>query len=332
MKAFMNQQYIPASAYLEEIRDYDAIQAMIDREDKEDNQKALDAFRLLTSVPTTTATSSSKQPTQKTADELQIVQKIRLLVSLSRKAFFFLRDAVPDDARLLIDNLITGYAFAAWNLLEKKYQNTEQDAVGTLWERLITLRQEDTELFADYKARLDTTCSLLSQAKQIPQPGLYSCLLIDRLGSDYNSIILALKASGQLADYNNIDWIKVGSFIAEQERSKQKQNALELDMSTHHALSAIRNNNYTNSKSPFADRFANFTCNNCGAKGHTDKWPKCPSFNKNKHKQPPSAPPPFAPPIHAASTTSEQANSVYQLPPFSYRNRDDYLGNFNCSF
>jgi hypothetical protein len=93
-----------------------------------------------------------------------------------------------------------GYAYGIWSFLEKRFRNTEQDTVMSLWQRLMTLDQEVDETHDIYKARVDSVMELLANAKQQVPPGLYASLLLWRLQPRYATAVLTLKTSDRLKD------------------------------------------------------------------------------------------------------------------------------------
>ena len=104
------------------------------------------------------------------------------------------------ELRQLIADVPQGYAFGIWSFLEKKFRNTEQDTVMSLWTRFVRLAQEADETFDVYKARVDSVLELLTHAKQTPPAELYAALLLWNLQPRYATAVLTLKTSERLKD------------------------------------------------------------------------------------------------------------------------------------
>jgi hypothetical protein len=121
-------------------------------------------------------------------------------VARMRKAFALLYQALADELRVLVAGVPQGYAYGLWSWLESRYQSTEQDSIGDLWEEFTQLEQEEEESFDAYKARVDRTNLLLDHAKDKPSAGLYAHRLLRKLRPNYNAAVLALNASGRLKD------------------------------------------------------------------------------------------------------------------------------------
>jgi hypothetical protein len=69
-----------------------------------------------------------------------------------------------------VEQVPQGYAYGIWSWLEKRFQSTEQDNVGDLWEEFTTLSMDEDEFFDVYKARVDRVFGLLAHAKDKPSP------------------------------------------------------------------------------------------------------------------------------------------------------------------
>src|SRR6185437_926282 len=82
-------------------------------------------------------------------------------VARTKKAYALLYQALPDELRRLVAQVPQGYAYGIWSWLEKRFQSTEQDHVGDLWDEFTKLAMEEDESFDVYKARVDRVFGLL---------------------------------------------------------------------------------------------------------------------------------------------------------------------------
>ena len=197
-------------------------------------------------------------------------------VARMKKAFAFLYQALPDELRRLVAGVPQGYAYGLWSWLEKKYQSTEQDNVGDLWEQFTQLAQEADESFDAYKARVDQTFALLEHAKDKPSPGLYAHRLLWKLCPNYNPVVLALKASGKLKDASKIDWAEVVAFVNNHERSERRLgNADDDGHAKEHSgglvASAMQRHVRRGGPGNEGRTRESVKCFNCGDEGHIAK-------------------------------------------------------------
>lgn len=187
-----------------------------------------------------------------------------------RRACAILFKALPADVQLLVRSLPEGYAFALWNFLERKYQSTEADNVGTHWAEWSTLSQRDGESFDTYKARVDELRTLLGHAQEKVSESQYASTLLDRLRPLYKPAGLALKMGGLLRA-TPIDWVEVVRQVNAHERAESSAAAdngdaaqvLELRMPP-------RTQRPSNGGRPFRGKkdMKNEECFRCHKKGH----------------------------------------------------------------
>ena len=196
-------------------------------------------------------------------------------VARMRKAFALLYQALPDDLRRLVAGVPQGYAYGLWSWLESRYQSTEQDSIGDLWEEFTQLEQEEEESFDAYKARVDQTHLLLDNAKDKPSPGLYAHRLLRKLRPNYNAAVLALNASGRLKDAKKIAWDEIVTFINNHEKNERRQQLAEYGADGHadlsRAMSAAKSGGRRGVSFDSARqqrRGAGVECFRCGGKGH----------------------------------------------------------------
>ncbi|MDZ4284468.1 MAG: hypothetical protein U1A28_01430 [Patescibacteria group bacterium] len=144
------------------------------------------------------ASSSSKAGPS--AGEMEARRGASEVVARTNRAYTLLYQSLSDELRRLVAQVPQGYAFGIWNWLEKRFQSTEQDHVGDLWDEFTQLAQEEDESFDVFKSRVDRVHGLLAHAKDKPSPGLYAHRLLWKLSPRYSPAVLALKASGKLKD------------------------------------------------------------------------------------------------------------------------------------
>lgn len=177
-----------------------------------------------------------------------------------------LYQSLSDELRRLVAQVPQGYAYGIWSWLEKRFQSTEQDHVGDLWDEFTKLVQEESESFDMYKARVDRVYGLLVHAKDKPSPGLYAHRLLWKLSPRYNPAVLALKASGKLKDASAIDWSEIVSFVNNHERSQQRL-AMNEEEEQQRGFAAMQRG---------SGSAKDIKCYNCGKKGHMARSCKMP--------------------------------------------------------
>ena len=229
MQTHLMRQGIEERDYTKAIPQWAALVAAVDADAATAEQ---DAIALLLAAPAavkSTATSSptamkgSTTPTTAAAPDTATVaaqKQVAALLGRGRKAFAILHSALPSDLRPLVADVPVGYAYGIWSFLEKKFRNTEQDSVASLWADLTTLSQESSESFDEYRARVESVVELLKHAKQSVPSGLLASILLWRLQPRYAPVILALKTADRLTDTDSIDWRQIAETINQFERSQ----------------------------------------------------------------------------------------------------------------
>lgn len=220
-----------------------------------------------TSSMTAGATASS------VAEEKEARRGATESVARTKKAFTMLYDAMPGDLRRLVAHVAQGDARTLWTWLKARFQSTEQDNIGDLWDTFTSLSQTAEETFDEYKARVDAVYELLGHANDKPSAGLYAHRVLWKLSGRYTQAVLALKAGGTLKDATKIDWKDVTSFINNHERSERRllgnddtngasadERAMTLGATTRMAR---RNNGSTTTETRH--------CYNCDEKGHLSR-------------------------------------------------------------
>jgi hypothetical protein len=203
--------------YKEQNADWAALVAAVDRWTTADEEASI-AYAL---GRVSVSSSSTAGPT---AAEKEARRGAAEAVARARRAYALLYQALSDELRRLVANVALGDAYGLWSWLEKRFQSTEQDNVGDLWDAFTQLSQESDESFDQYKARVDHVYGLLAHAKDKPSAGLYAHRLLWKLSVRYNPAVLALKASGKLKEAEKINWDEIVAFVNNHERSEQRLN------------------------------------------------------------------------------------------------------------
>lgn len=147
---------------------------------------------------------------------------VTTMVDRSRKVYGLIYSALPEELRAQTAHLPQGWAYGLWYWLATKFQSTEQDRVGEMLAQWTHLRQEDSESFDAYRARVNHLQSLLTQAKERQSARMYAYTLLDKLQPRYKQAVLALKASDKLKQADSIDWDTVTAFINSHEREESR--------------------------------------------------------------------------------------------------------------
>jgi hypothetical protein len=200
-------------------------------------------------------------------------------VARGKRTYTMLYQTLPDELRLLVAHLPQGYAFGLWSWLEKRYQSTEQDNVGDLWDQFTAMYQADDETFDEYKARVDSVHRLLTHAKDKPSAGLYAHRVLWKLSSRYRPAVLALKASGKLKEAEKIDWNEIVAFINNHERSEERLAGADANGSSALSMAATSSYGRRGGRGGF-DGASALECYNCGEKGHIARYCKRPSTRR----------------------------------------------------
>jgi hypothetical protein len=274
MQTFLMRVGMEERDYAVEIPEWSGLAAAVQESAVAKEQAAIS--RLLGRQAAAAAASSSQGASAKkekekeqeiTAQEKEDKLCVAALIGRSRKAFGYLYSALSADLRPLVADVPQGYAFGIWSFLEKKFRSTEQDSVMALWERITSIRQDETETFDVYKARVDAERELLAHAKQALPPGLYASLLLWRLQPRYATAVLTLKTGDLLKDAAAIDWQRISEYMAQYERSQLGLGDIDgPGVSDQRAMSAR-----SKSKSKSGDQGhepSNVQCFNCHKYGH----------------------------------------------------------------
>jgi hypothetical protein len=202
--------------YTQENADWAALVAAVDRWTTEDESASI-AYAL--GRATAGSASSAAGPT---AAEKEARRGATEAVARAKRAYALLYQALPDELRRLVAHVPQGHAYGLWSWLERRFQSTEQDNVGDLWDQFTALSQTDEESFDEYKARVDHVYGLLAHAKDKPSAGQYAHRLLWKLAPVYHPAVLARKASGKLKEAEKIDWSEIVAFVNTHERSQTR--------------------------------------------------------------------------------------------------------------
>jgi hypothetical protein len=200
--------------YTQENADWAALVAAVDRWTTEDESASI-AYAL-----GRVAAGSMGSAAGPTAAEKEARRGATEAVARAKRAYALLYQALPDELRRLVAHVSQGDAYGLWSWLERRFQSTEQDNVGDLWDQFTALSQADDETFEEYKARVDHVYGLLAHAKDKPSAGLYAHRLLWKLSPPDNPAVLALKASGKLKEAEKIQWDEIVAFVNAHERSQ----------------------------------------------------------------------------------------------------------------
>jgi transposase InsO family protein len=185
-----------------------------------------DAQSSSSSSSSTGGSDSQQQMAQSLAPELKEMRKlVSVLVERSRRVFGVIWASLPEELRAQAAHVPQGSAPALWLWLQQKFQNTEQDSVGELLAQWVALLQEEDETFDAYRARVNQLKALLEHAKEPVSARMYAFMLLDKLQPRYKQAVLALKAGGQLKDFDRVSWDTITSFINQHERSELRMAA-----------------------------------------------------------------------------------------------------------
>jgi len=210
------------------------------------------------SASAATAKDSKAGPS---ADEEKMRRGATEIVARTKKAYTLLYQALSDELRRLVTSVPQGDAYGLWNWLEKRFQNTEQDNVGDLWDQFTSLVQYDDELFEEYKARVDHVYNLLSHAKDKPSPGLYAHRVLWKLTPHYQPAVLALQNGDKVKVADKINWVDIVSYINSFERGQQRLASADASTDGHGMVNAIRGRRA-------GPGLGDMKCYNCQEKGH----------------------------------------------------------------
>ena len=207
---------------------------------------------------------------------------VRKLISSSQRVFGMLRDALPAELKLQVEQLVTsGYAWGLWSWLKNKYQSTESDSIGELFNQWVALAQQSGETFDAYYARVNKLRNLLVSAKEPPTDRMYAFMLLDKLSTDYKAIVLALKAGDKLKDPTRIDWSDVVSMINAHEREVASAVSADKVYAARHASAAASGSSSHNQRgrsngaAPLDKSHTQcWTCNGYGHKANEEICPK----------------------------------------------------------
>lgn len=176
-------------------------------------------------APSNSSSNEQQLPHSLTADQKEMRRLVSALVERSRRTFGVIWASLPEELRAQAAHVPQGSAPALWQWLQQKFQNTEQDSVGELLAQWVALLQEEDETFDAYRARVNQLKVLLEHAKEPVSARMYAFMLLDKLQPRYKQAVLALKAGGQLKDFEQVSWDTITSFINQHERAELRMAA-----------------------------------------------------------------------------------------------------------
>lgn len=255
--------------YREENPDWAALAAAVDQWARAEEEASI-AYAL-GRVAAVSSSSTSSAGTGPSAAEKEARRGAIEAVARTRRAYTLLYQALSDELRRLSASVPQGDAYGLWSWLEKRFQSTEQDSIGDLWDEFTQMSQGDDESFDAYKARVDRVYGLLTHAKDKPSPGLYAHRLLWKLSPRYNAAVLALKASGKLKVAAAIDWEEIVAFVNNHERSEQRLAGEHTGADGGAMIAAAMRSSRGGDGT-----LASVICYNCGGKGHIARHCKKP--------------------------------------------------------
>ena len=271
MEAALMRVGIAARDYKVENPDWMALTAAVDQWEQADEHTSI-AYAL-GRAPGATMGQASASGSAGTAGLSAATREARRgatdAVARGRRAYTLLYQTLSDDLRRLVAQVAQGDAYGLRSWLEKRFQGTEQDNVGDLWDKFTALCQADDEMFDEYKARVDAVHTLLTHAKDKPSAGLYAHRLLWKLSASYKPAVLALKASGKLKEAEKINWDEIVAFVNHHERSEHRlaeADAGGMD-GVNSAMAALGARNGSGGRGGIGG-LAAVECYNCGEKGH----------------------------------------------------------------
>ncbi len=213
--------------------------AMIDGWNVEENARlrALAAAALpIRAEPSQLKPDEERRLADQVAAAMDARKHVRAQMQRSAMAYGVLFAALPDSLQLQTRHVAEGHAYGLWSWLEAKFQNTDRDNVGALWQEWTALQQDAEQSFDAYYARWAQAQSLLTHAKQHVSSEQQLHVLIDRLRPEYKLAVLALKNGALIKDVKPVkrmieieespfDFHAIGSFINAHERAEQRADA-----------------------------------------------------------------------------------------------------------
>ena len=219
--------------------DYARKRAQLDAWDAEEDARsdALAAAALpMKAEPPQMKADEERRLADQVAAAMDARKHVRAQMQRSAMAFGVLFAALPDSLQLQTRHVAEGHAYGLWSWLEAKFQNTDRDNVGALWQEWTALQQDTEQSFDAHYARWAQAQSLLAHAKQHVSSEQQLHVLIDRLRPEYKLAVLALKNGALIKDVKPVkrmveieespfDFNAIGSFINAHERAEQRADA-----------------------------------------------------------------------------------------------------------
>ena len=203
--------------YKAENADWAALVAAVDRWTTADEEASI-AYAL---GRTSASSSSTAGPT---AAEKEARRGATEAVARAKRAYALLYQALSDELRRLVAHVPQGDAYGLWSWLEKRFQSTEQDNVGDLWDQFTTLYQADDESFDQYKARVDHVLrSARARQGQAVRGPVCSPSAVEAV-CPLQPGRAGAEGQRQAEGGRKIDWDEIVAFVNNHERSEQRLN------------------------------------------------------------------------------------------------------------
>ncbi len=193
-----------------------------------------------------------------------IVQK---LIIQSKQVYSLLFSALGVDIRAQVI-CPAGYGFALWKWLETKFQSTEADNVYSLWRQWSEIKMEKEERYDTYRVRVSRLRALLTSAKEIISPTLFTFVSLERLHPRFNPVVLALKTNGSLKDAARINWDEIATLMNSVERSEERIDLTDDDQHAYSSRESNRNSGAATNKYGKKIDLDKIRCYKCNEPGH----------------------------------------------------------------
>lgn len=266
METFLIKLGLTEKDYAQEIKQWNNVRECVRRWETESEEEAMRFALLQPSSASASALSDSSSASGKSTAELPAAQEvkvekpnikgqeekereqemkkvIRLKVARSHRAYVTLYAAVPLEQRPQVDSLVKekgwqGYAFAVWDFLEKKYQNTERDNIVDVWMKYTALEQQVNETWASYKARVDLLRSLLTGANEPDSKALYWGILMVKLQPLHRTWAAALGLNERFTNVKSVPWEEVLAYFNQQENNMRRLDLNDANEDQQRAMAA----------------------------------------------------------------------------------------------
>lgn len=289
MEGFLSSVGLEEDSYMEEDVDWANTVKLVCADAKVERERARQLLTgkqvLEAKLEPDTMVDASSASSSSSASLAKAKELLAPFVARSKKAHYYLMEALPPELRRLVEepHIPKGYAFGVWDFLEKKFRSTEQDNVLSLWREYVNLRQQPDDSFEEFKARVDAVQAELTRAGGHPPAGLYTMLMLWCLQPRYSEVVRGFSIAGKIKDVNVIDWANVTLEMANFERQCEKMDSGQDEAGRSYALregsggAPSANKKFDGSSTRKLD-LSKIQCYNCEQFGHFKS--DCPKSKK----------------------------------------------------